>query len=184
MNRLFFRRTLWLYCLLAACPVVQSFLVSETAAADKETSRLWGVAGERWKSSGRLPDFSFAGYHRGERPLPERRADLSVKDFGAVGDGKTDDTAAFQRAVREAPGKVIAVPPGRYVITEIIEIRAACTVLLGAGTQRTTIYLPKPLEQIRSNMSTTTSGGQHQTTHGRAESFGPGAVGMVRRSRR
>lgn len=26
-------------------------------------SALWGKAGEAWSASGRLPDFSFAGYH-------------------------------------------------------------------------------------------------------------------------
>jgi hypothetical protein len=90
--------------------------------------------------------------------LPERRADCSIKDFGAVGDGQNDDTAAFQRAVREAQGKVIAVPPGRYVITDIIEIQAAGTVLRGAGPKETIIYVPKPLEEIRSNLGATTTG--------------------------
>ena len=36
----------------------------------------------------------------------------NVKDFGAVGDGKTSDTAAIQRAI-EAGGEVI-FPPGVY----------------------------------------------------------------------
>lgn len=158
MNRLSFHRILGLCCLLGVCPTLQPFLVSQTVAADAEASRLWGTAGELWEADGRLPDFSYAGYHRGERPLPERRPDCSVKDFGAVGDGKTDDSAAFQRAVREAQGKVIAIPQGRYVITEIIEIRASGTVLQGAGPQETIIYVPQPLEQIRSNMGATTSG--------------------------
>jgi hypothetical protein len=90
--------------------------------------------------------------------LPEHRPDVSVRDFGAVGDGKTDDTAAFKRALNEAGGKVIAVPPGRYVITDILEIRDSGTVLNGAGPRQTVIYVPKPLEKIRSNMGATTSG--------------------------
>jgi hypothetical protein len=122
------------------------------------TSLLWGRAGERWEPSGRLTDFSYAGYHRGERPLPELRADVNLRDFGAVGDGKTDDTAAFQRAVKEAGGKVIAVPPGRYVITDIIDLTGSGTVLQGAGPQQTTLYVPLPLEKIRSNMGATTGG--------------------------
>ncbi len=127
-------------------------------AAEIDTSRLWGKEGELWTAEGRLPDFSYAGYHRGERPLPELRADVSVRDFGAVGDGKTDDTAAFMRAIKEAAGKTIAVPAGRYVITDILEIGTSGTVLQGAGPEKTTIYVPKPLEKIRSNMGATTSG--------------------------
>ncbi|NQU26064.1 MAG: hypothetical protein HQ567_32665 [Candidatus Nealsonbacteria bacterium] len=159
MNRLFRVWTFWLCCLLVGgCLAFHGELVSHASAADTETSRLWGAAGQRWKPAGRLPDFSYAGYHRGERPLPDRRADVSVKDFGAVGDGKTDDTAAIRRAVNEARGKVIALPRGRYLITDIIEIRDSGTVLQGAGPQQTVLYVPKPLEKIRSNMGATTSG--------------------------
>src|SRR5580704_1219322 len=59
------------------------------------TSDLWGTNGELWTASGRLPDFSHAGYHCGEEPLPHPGADVSVAAFGAKGDGVTDDTQAF-----------------------------------------------------------------------------------------
>lgn len=43
---------------------------------------------------------------------------VSVKDFGAVGDGVTDDTAAFQLAIAAAGiGRNIFVPRGKYKIT-------------------------------------------------------------------
>ncbi len=155
MNDWLSGREVGLRCLLALWSAI---LVTEVSAADVIPSRLWGMAGERWESDGRLPDFSYAGYQRGERPLPLRHSDCSVKEFGAVGDGKADDTAAFQRAVREAQGKVIAIPPGRYVITDIIEIRAAGTVFQGAGPDKTIIDVPKPLEHIRSNLGATTTG--------------------------
>jgi hypothetical protein len=35
------------------------------------------------------------------------------RDFGAVGDGKTDDTAAFLKAFSSLPGGALYVPPGR-----------------------------------------------------------------------
>ena len=37
----------------------------------------------------------------------------NVKDFGAVGDGKTKDTAAVQRAINS--GGMIYFPPGIYL---------------------------------------------------------------------
>ena len=33
-------------------------------------SSLWGVSGEKWNPAGRLPDFSYAGYHAGEARIP------------------------------------------------------------------------------------------------------------------
>jgi len=43
---------------------------------------------------------------------------LNVLDFGAKGDGKTDDTQAFQRALDEAgkKGGIVFVPAGEYLI--------------------------------------------------------------------
>lgn len=44
---------------------------------------------------------------------------ISVKDYGAVGDGVTNDTAAIQAALTYASGKQIGiyVPGGRYLVT-------------------------------------------------------------------
>ncbi|MCX6906896.1 MAG: hypothetical protein NTY01_02510 [Verrucomicrobia bacterium] len=60
------------------------------------SSDLWGTAGEKWTPQSRLPDFSFAGYHAGEAPIPDVAVKASVKNFGAKGDGVADDTAAFK----------------------------------------------------------------------------------------
>ena len=100
--------------LLAGCGALAIFsaFVPRASAADKERSQLWGEGGQQWDRAGRLTDFSYAGYHRGECPLPELSPAANVKDFGAVGDGTTDDTAAFQRALQKAGGKTIVVPAG------------------------------------------------------------------------
>lgn len=147
-------------CLTALCVLGMLTAAATTAclAEDVVVSPLWGSSGQAWKPDGRLPDFSYAGYHSGERPLPARKADVNVRDFGATGDGRTDDTAAFQKAVRQAAGKVIAVPPGRYVITDIIEIERSGTALRGAGPHQTVIVAPTPLQKIRPNMGATTTG--------------------------
>ncbi len=158
MNRLCLIRALRLFCLATGCCLLAGGFAPHVAAAGTETSRLWGLAGEMWEPGGRLPDYSYAGYQRGELPLPEHRPDVSVKDFGGVGDGKTDDTTAIKRALQEAPGKVIAFPRGRYLITDIIEIKHSGTVLQGAGPQQTIFYVPQPLEKIRPNLGATTEG--------------------------
>ena len=46
------------------------------------------------------------------------RESVSVKDFGAVGDGVTDDTAAFVLAI--AASKQIYVPNGTYLLSSIV----------------------------------------------------------------
>jgi polygalacturonase len=42
---------------------------------------------------------------------------VSVKDFGAVSDGVTDDTAAFTNAWAASNPKAVLVPAGSYKIT-------------------------------------------------------------------
>lgn len=53
------------------------------------------------------------------------RETISVKDFGAVGDGVTDDTAAVQAALNT--GLWVRVPPGKYRITSTL------TYIQGSG---------------------------------------------------
>jgi hypothetical protein len=135
-----------------------ALLVVPALAAAPQHSLLWGERGEFWKLDSRLPDFSYAGYRRGESPLPTRKPQANVRDFGAVGDGKTDDTSAFQRAIAEAKGKTIAVPPGRYVITDFLTIRDSGTGLKGAGPEKSVLYFPTPLNTIKPNWGATTTG--------------------------
>ena len=53
----------------------------------------------------------------------------SVRAFGARGDGRTDDSGAFQEALDRAPG--VWVPPGRYLVGDLV-IRSH-TRLRGSG---------------------------------------------------
>jgi hypothetical protein len=50
------------------------------------------------------------------------RESVSVKDFGAVGDGVTDDTAAIQLAITAASGKKLYFPSGTYNTTGNINL--------------------------------------------------------------
>ncbi len=49
---------------------------------------------------------------------------LNVRDFGAKGDGQTDDTASLQAAFdRLDDGVVVYLPPGTYVVTQELRIQ-------------------------------------------------------------
>src|SRR5215468_6524457 len=133
-------------------------LVAVTATVPGQTSDLWGNGGERWSPRSRLPDFSFAGYHSGEAPLPHVPRGVSVKDFGAKGDGSSDDTAAFLKALATVKSGAIEVPPGRYLITNILEIKRSHMVLRGAGPDKSILFFPKPLNEIKPNWGATTAG--------------------------
>jgi len=74
----------------------------------------------------------------GERP--------SLKDFGAVGDGVADDTAALQAAVNACLGKDVTlyVPAGKYKITSKVNIPLGSVTHLciaGAGTHQSTFQV-------------------------------------------
>jgi len=59
-------------------------------------------------------------------------AAVNVKDFGAVGDGVTDDTAAIQAAIDSSATKVI-IPKGTYLTTTAIVLPSNIHVT-GSGT--------------------------------------------------
>lgn len=146
----------WLcrHILSALALVVPTSPVLSTPA----TSDLWGRGGEKWNPAGRLPDVSFAGYACGERPIPSDPATVDVRSFGAKGDGTTDDSAAFLAAIARTERGVIFIPPGKYKITEILEITRPGVVLRGAGPGKTTLFCPIPLNDIRPNWGATTDG--------------------------
>ena len=119
-----------------------------SSAEQNDTSLLWGQSGELWTSYSRLPDFSFAGYRSGAIPIPDVPVKVNVKNFGAKGDGVTDDSQAFLNAISSVSNGAILVPAGRYVITEVLFIKKSNVVLRGAGPDKTVLYFPQPLEDI------------------------------------
>src|SRR6266511_181221 len=97
-------------------------------------SSLWGVSGEKWNPEGRLPDFSYAGYHAGEAALPTAPAKWNLKrDFHAKGDGRTDDSAALINAIQTSNRGVLFIPAGTYMIAQRIDILKGNLVIRGAG---------------------------------------------------
>ena len=68
------------------------------------------------------------------RTLPEKLDEaISVKDFGATGDGRTDDTIAFQAAL-DCGAQRVLIPEGVYVTTGLeIKEKSGLTTLQGIG---------------------------------------------------
>ncbi len=121
-------------------------------------SDLWGKDGERWSAASRLPDYAFAGYHRGEKPIPDYPVTANVKSFGAKGDGNTDDTQAFKAAIAATASGAILAPAGRYKITDFITLDKPGVVLRGAGPDSTILWFPKSLQEIHPSSSQTSTG--------------------------
>lgn len=146
-----FRQLVW----LAVSLLVSSVLAISVRG---ETSALWGKQGEVWTPQSRLPDFSHAGYHGGEISPPHVPVVASVKDFGATGDGTTDDTAAFLAAIAAARPGAIEIPPGRYRITKVLRLTRPGIVLRGTGPDQTVLYFPVPLNDLEPDWGATTEG--------------------------
>ncbi len=101
-----------------------------------------------------LPDFSYAGYGFGIAAIPNVTNIIDVADFGAIPDDGKDDSAALKAALtaaHKANGPVrIQMHAGRYQLTEILWIEKSGIVLsgMGSGIGGTTLYMPRPLNQI------------------------------------
>ncbi|HUP03173.1 MAG TPA: glycosyl hydrolase family 28-related protein [Bryobacteraceae bacterium] len=72
-------------------------------------------------------------------PLPATSDWVNVRTLGVMGDGKTDDTAAIQRAI--AQHRVLYFPSGQYVVTDTLTLRPD-SVLIGLHPTATQFDLP------------------------------------------
>jgi hypothetical protein len=73
------------------------------------------------------------------RPLPPSSEWMDVKTLGVTGDGKTDDTAAIQKAI--AAHRVLYFPSGRYIITSTLTLKPD-TVMIGLHPLAAQLNIP------------------------------------------
>ncbi len=72
---------------------------------------------------------------------------LNVKaDYGALGDRKTEDTEAFQQAMKDAAGGgKVYVPPGEYPTRRVETFEN--TIVYGKGKESKLLHAPKNLNE-------------------------------------
>ena len=99
-----------------------------------------------------LHDFSYAGYHRGEKPLPDRTGnviDVTKPPYGADKTGVNDSSIAIQAALDKADadgGGVAFMPAGTYRVSPkgeanfALQLSGDNVVLRGEGTDKTFLY--------------------------------------------
>lgn len=100
--------------------------VEAIMSAAKEMQEAGDVAGASLVQASGAPEF---------RSISSRFGDfVNVRDFGAAGDGVTDDTAAFAAAA--AAGKTVYVPQGSYSVSGSVSGSFVSDGLVDAGTVR------------------------------------------------
>ena len=107
-----------------------------------------------------LHDFSYAGYHKSEIPLPVPQGqtfDVTKAPYNADNTGNADVTAAIQQALdaaANAGGGIVYLPEGTYKLTFIdpkhdyaIRLHSSNTVLKGDGLKKTHLYLDETVSR-------------------------------------
>lgn len=133
--------------------------ISSSAIGDEQKNheKSWSpkILTEEIQATCYLPDFSYAGYHWGEDPLPEPEGTIiNVTDYGAIPDDGSDDTDAIKKAnaaAHQVEGPVVLkFPAGKFILKDILYIERSHFVLEGAGSdpEGTTLYIPNPLNTL------------------------------------
>ena len=92
-----------------------------------------------------LHDFGYAGYHRGEQPLPDLPEPIvDVTDLGADPTGATDSNAAIQAAIDSlTDGGTVWLPEGSYRCDDVLRVTTSGVVLAGEGADRTQLWFTR-----------------------------------------
>lgn len=102
-----------------------------------------------------LPDFSYAGFKRGEAAPQVSGKVFKVSDFGALPDDQKDDRAGIEKAIKAAGkngGGIVLFDKGRYLVNTtmqnrgVIKIESDNIIIKGAGSMRggTVIHAVEP----------------------------------------
>lgn len=108
---------------------------------DAQVAALGGVHSSKGWANQEANNYSVkAAGSTTSRSLKDRFADIiNVKDFGAVGDGVTDDTTAIQTALNSAINKAVFFPVGVYIVSGLT--CGTDVAIFGCGITNTQIKL-------------------------------------------
>lgn len=104
-----------------------------------------------------LLDENYTYFERAKPQYEWRPIDdfVHVRDFGARGDGVTDDTAAFQDALYSSQGSILVVDAGSYIITSTITVPIGSKIvgetwpeLVASGPYFSNADRPKVMVQV------------------------------------
>ena len=116
------------------------------ASADAGKILSWNGSDYSWVTdqagsggSGGSSEFISYTYPSGQQRTVQNRLEdsVSVKDFGAKGDGVTDDTVAFQAAIQT--GRQVNIPAGTYILNSSITSSGRNVTLIGEGSRNTVL---------------------------------------------
>jgi hypothetical protein len=113
-------------------------------------AELWAEYARAPDAHPQIPNVSYAGYAQGEQPLPEPPVVADVRDSGARGDGRADDTAAFHKALARAGrtgGGAVRVPAGTYRLTGLLHLKDDGVVLRGDSRETSVLDFARPLAE-------------------------------------
>ena len=81
---------------------------------------------------------------------------VSVKDFGAVGNGSTDDTTAIRAAI--ATGRAVYFPAGNYLITDSLTLSTTGQIMVGDTKEQSYLTINSSFNMSRSGVIIFTAG--------------------------
>ncbi|MCU0338091.1 MAG: hypothetical protein MUF12_09585, partial [Sediminibacterium sp.] len=109
-------------------------------------------------SSSILPNFSYVGYHHGEKAIPDVNAKVfDITKFGAIPNDEISDKKAIEKTIAEATkngGGIVYFPRGRFLINEDEDdhkpIKINCSNIVfrgsGAGKDGTELFMKNKLD--------------------------------------
>lgn len=109
---------------------VQGPVYSGSANASARSFSTGGKIGSYRREWGLLDNTS-AYFERPKPQYEDRPAGdfLHVKDFGALGDGQTDDSDALQTALYASQGKILFIDAGSYILTKTVVVPTGVRVV-------------------------------------------------------